>query len=141
MVPRASPRGVPVAWDGAGEVTWPPMERDGPKTAQELFKGTDPKAKCAGARKVDHEWWIVYRWESPLPELRLAWDRGRRYLRVMCAACGAVGTIEVTTHPAFWDQAEAAWDKPYHVPQPETPRVKNIGPRPKDLEELRYPSE
>ena len=97
------------------------MERDGPKTVQELFDGTNPEAECAGDPKpIHHEWYVHRRVEGPIP---------KRYLWVVCRSCGATGQIEVTHHKHEWEGALAC---PHALPLPDWPRVGEIEPRDPD---------
>ncbi len=99
-------------------------------TLRQLFDGTDPKALCAGGtRPIDHEWYIFARDDLPQPAVSTSADKPKRYLRVLCGACGADGTMEVTHSGTEWAQAETALHVPYRLPQNDWQRVKEIHQR------------
>ncbi len=96
-------------------------------TLRHLFDGTDRNAECAGKTKpIDHEWYIFAR-DVAAPA------RGQQhvkaYLRALCRACGADGTMEVTHSDTEWAQAENALDEPYLLISNNWQRVKEIHQR------------
>ena len=97
---------------------------------RQLFDGTDPKALCAGGtRPIDHEWYIFARGDLPRPAVSTSADKSKRYLRALCRACGADGTMEVTHSDTEWAQAENALDEPYLLVSNNWQRVKEIHQR------------
>ncbi len=99
-------------------------------TLRQLFDGTDRNALCAGrTRPIDHEWYIFARDDLRQPAVSTSADKPKRYLRVLCEACGADGTMEVTHGDEEWAQAENALDEPYRLPENKWHRVREIHQR------------
>ena len=108
-------------------------------TLRQLFDGTDRNALCAGGTKpIHHEWYIFARDDLRQPAVSTSADKPKRYLRVLCRACGTDGTMAVP-HSAIteWAQAENALDEPYLLLSNNWQRVKEIHQRrPGEWEEL-----
>ncbi len=99
-------------------------------TLRHLFDGTDRNAECAGkTRPIDHEWYVIARWKPPPPAVSTSAGKPKRYLRVLCRACGADATMEVTHSDTEWAQAETALDEPYLLVSNNWQRVKEIHQR------------
>ncbi len=107
-------------------------------TLRQLFDGTDRNALCAGGTKpIHHEWYIFARDDLRQPAVSTSADKPKRYLRVLCEACGTDGTMEVTHGDEEWAQAENALNAPYRLPQNKWQRVKEIHQRrPEEWESL-----
>ena len=107
-------------------------------TLRQLFDSTDRNAMCAGGTKpIDHEWCIFARDDLRQPAVSTSADKPKRYLRVLCEACGADATMEVTHGDEEWAQAENALDEPYRLPENKWHRVREIHQRrPGEWEEL-----
>ncbi len=100
-------------------------------TLRQLFDGTDPNALCAGGTKpIYHEWYIFARDDLPQPAVGTSAGEPKRYLRVLCEACGADGTMAVPRSAITeWAQAENALDEPYLLLSNNWQRVKEIHQR------------
>ncbi len=106
------------------------MERDGPKTVQELFDGTNPEAECAGKPKpIDHEWYVFRAEEEQPGAIQWSHIKPKRNLYVLCRACGADAIIKGCNDDE-WERAVPALDgKPDRLPNNQRHRPKNIEPR------------
>ena len=108
------------------------MERDGPKTVQELFDGIHrDTAECWNRESVYHEWWVF----NAREESQWAMQEPGRFLFVFCRACGVNGTIETHDEPE-WTEAQGALNKPYELRRPTSRRVRSLAFRPEKWEVL-----